>query len=223
MTNIYTIYRATNLVNNKTYVGFDSKWPHRQKDHICKAGKRYYGIFTRALAKHGCDNFVWEILYQSRDGDHTLNVMEGYFIAENQSFGPSGYNLTLGGEGCLGMVQSEETRQKMSVAHKNRSAETRQKMSDNRKGKPRSAETRAKISAANRARGPMSNETRQKISAANKGKTRSAETRSKQGKPISTPFGQFPSTKQAAEHLNISTAAIHRRLNSVNFPEWNYL
>jgi len=119
---IYTIYMATNMVNNKRYIGFDSAWPNRQKDHLKKAfGKynqqnKYY--FHRAIQKHGRDNFEWTVLYQNLDGEHTKNVMENHFIAEYRTFRGfedcNGYNLSLGGDGNLGRRHSAEAVAKVS-------------------------------------------------------------------------------------------------------------
>ena len=171
---MYTIYKATNAVNGKAYVGFDSKWPARQKAHKFAETN---GYFHCAIRKHGFNNFSWEILYQSLDGDHCLSVMEPHFIAEHDTFN-SGYNMTLGGEGRLGQIVSDETRAKMSAAGKGRimSDETREKMSAASKGHIVSDETREKIGAAKQ---NMSVETRAKIGAAHKGKIVSAESRAK--------------------------------------------
>ena len=114
---IYTIYKATNISNGKIYIGFDSNWPSRQKDH-----KRDYLtsnlIFHRAIRKHGWDNFLWEVVYQSTDGEHTLNTMESFFILENNSYvfsqNSNGYNMAKGGGGTLGMKQLESTKRKIS-------------------------------------------------------------------------------------------------------------
>jgi hypothetical protein len=69
------------------------------------------------------------------------------------------------------------------------SAETRAKLSAAHKGKTRSAETRAKISAAKKGK-PLSEETKAKLSAVKKGKPLSEETKAKmsaakKGKPLS--------------------------------------
>jgi len=190
MTNIYTIYKATNLINEKCYIGFDSAWPRRQKVHLSRPTKF---AFSAALQKHGPENFIWEILYQSLDGDHTLNVMEGYFIAENQSFGVGGYNMTLGGEGRLGCIPSAEHRAKNSTANK---------------GKTRSAETRAKMSAANKGK---------KLSAEHIAKRTAAR---KNSKTVSTPFGVFESLARAATELHLHPSTIDFRIKSDKFPEW---
>ena len=57
-------------------------------------------------------------------------------------------NMSDGGEGTSGWVASEETRQKMSDGHQNRSPETRQRMSDAQKGKKHSHEHRQRMSDA---------------------------------------------------------------------------
>nr|QMP83740.1 MAG: hypothetical protein [Caudoviricetes sp.] len=115
--NIYTIYRAVNVINGKSYIGFDSNYPKRIKTHQrdCKKPKT---IFHKALRKYGFENFDWQILYQSYDELHTLNEMEKYFIIEYNTFYFSensfGYNMTLGGEGWLGSKHKEESNLQIS-------------------------------------------------------------------------------------------------------------
>lgn len=149
---IYTIYRATNSVNGKMYIGFDSNWPSRISDH-----KKDYNlsskstiIFYRAIKKYGWDNFKWDILYQSKDSDHTLNCMEEYFIKEYNTYvnlkNNNGYNMTLGGDGTLGLKWSDDSKQKLKKPH---SAERRRKNSEAQTGKKLSASTIDKIKKAN--------------------------------------------------------------------------
>lgn len=95
--NIYTVYKATNTKNNKVYVGFDSYWPNRQKSHE-SASKKWDTKFYRAIRKYGFENFIWEVIYQSLEYEHTLKVMEPFFIHEHDSYN-TGYNATLGGDG----------------------------------------------------------------------------------------------------------------------------
>lgn len=86
-------------------------------------------------------------------------------------------NLTDGGEGECGRVQSDEKRAKLSAAGKNISVETRARRSASAKRRaPMSPETRAKISAAAK---NISPETRAKMSASAKGRVLSPETRAK--------------------------------------------
>lgn len=106
--NIYSIYKATNLINGKIYIGFDSNWPQRMWEHKSpsnyKTGKHK---FYRALRKYGINNFHWEVIYQSQDKQHCLTIMEPFFIKEFDSY-KCGYNSTLGGEGMFGYKHTSD-------------------------------------------------------------------------------------------------------------------
>lgn len=101
-----TIYKATNSINGKSYIGFDSAWPKRKNRHLENANYNREGKFYDAIRKYGWDKFQWEILYQSEDKEHTLNVMETQFIREYNTFN-QGYNMTEGGEGCFGATSNK--------------------------------------------------------------------------------------------------------------------
>ena len=138
---IYSIYRAINLLTNKVYIGFDSKWPKRKHQH--KFSAIYENdtsiIFYNAIRKYGWENFSWEVIYQSLDKEHTLKFMEPFFIKEYNSYvgfkNHNGYNMTIGGDGCPGMIHSVKTKQKHRVItskyHKNLTTEERNKRSKN--------------------------------------------------------------------------------------------
>jgi group I intron endonuclease len=123
-----TIYRATNIVNGKSYIGFDSSWPRRKREHLRisrnPAHKAFHNIFHRAIRKYGTGNFKWEIIYESENSKHTLDVMESRLIQEINThfiYG-NGYNMTLGGEGTLGRTykpHSKKTKSIRSIAMKN--------------------------------------------------------------------------------------------------------
>ena len=99
---IYSIYKATNILTNKSYIGFDSNWPKRKAEHKSAAIRdTSYNKFYNAVKKYGWESFVWEVVYQSTDGKHCLNIMESYFITEYNSLA-DGYNSTKGGESGLG-------------------------------------------------------------------------------------------------------------------------
>lgn len=104
---IYTIYKVTNTINNKIYIGFDSDWPKRIKTHKSDyKRKNKLCRFYSAIIHYGWDNFLWEPIYQSKNKNHTLNEMENYFIEEYRTYigfeDCNGYNMTLGGDGALG-------------------------------------------------------------------------------------------------------------------------
>lgn len=96
MSSIYSIYSAYCVVTKQHYIGFDSKWPKRQQDHKRESQKNNNIKFYNAIKKYGWHNFVWEVIYQSTDGEHCLNVMEEFFINEYDSI-KNGYNIVPGG------------------------------------------------------------------------------------------------------------------------------
>lgn len=160
--NIYSIYKATNLINNKVYIGFDSNWPSRISTHK-SSSKKLNKLFYSAIKKYGWNNFHWEVIYQSIDGNHTLNVMENFFITQYRSYigfnDCNGYNLTLGGDGSFGRIESDETRKKKSESKKGKrrptiSDEQKEKISIAKRGKTwadigRSSYTQKKLSDIN--------------------------------------------------------------------------
>jgi group I intron endonuclease len=194
------IYKATNKINGKAYIGYATSWPMRRKAHENLAGKDG-GYFHNALAKHGVDNFDWFILLS----DATL-ADERQLIEEHGTYWETGkgYNLTRGGEGKLGYVTSEETKRKISEAHKKlpvtperlrilrenarlmrgmrRPTEVCERISKANKGKPKSDEHRKNISLNHASKRPsgayyQSPEFKAKVSAGNRGKIRTPEQR----------------------------------------------
>lgn len=107
------IYKVTNLVNNKIYIGKTILGLNRRmRAHYHEAEKRSYKmVFHDALRKYGKDNFVWEILDTVMLSDLLLDL-EKFYIAKYNSKIPNGYNMTDGGDGMSGYKPSEETRKK---------------------------------------------------------------------------------------------------------------
>jgi len=106
------IYIITNKINGKQYVG----------QTIEKLSKRFYRhsiaktYIGNSIRKNGKDKFSINLLakcYSKRDA----GLKEKYYIEKYNTFG-DGYNLTLGGEGNLGYVPSEETKRKISNSEK---------------------------------------------------------------------------------------------------------
>lgn len=52
----------------------------------------------RAIKKYGPENFVFEVIYQSKEKEHTLLEMEAYFINYYNTM-KAGYNMSIGGKG----------------------------------------------------------------------------------------------------------------------------
>jgi group I intron endonuclease len=114
--NIYTIYKATNNINGKVYIGFDSNWPNRKTSHKRNYKKRNIKFYS-SIKKYGWDNFEWEVIYMSKDGEHCLKIMEPFFIESYNSY-HNGYNMTLGGEGTLGLNHTERHKKYLSDINK---------------------------------------------------------------------------------------------------------
>lgn len=112
---IYSIYKLTNNVNQKIYIGFTKNFKARINKHKFST-KTNSNILYRAIRKYGWDNFKFQIIYQSLYLNYTLRFMENYFIKEYNSIIPFGYNMTYGGEGSIGYIPNQETRKLMSLA-----------------------------------------------------------------------------------------------------------
>ena len=151
------IYKTTNLINGKIYIG---------KHLATKFSLSYKGsgaILKQAFKKYGKENFSCDLLAEATT-EEELNNLEAYWIETLDSRNPEiGYNIVEGGLGTSGYTHSEEAKQKMSEA---------------KKGKSLTPEWKAKIAEAGTKR-TNSEETRKKISESNKGRVFSEESRRK--------------------------------------------
>lgn len=131
------IYVVTCLANNKQYIGktFGSM-VERRKGHIYLANSGCNYAFHRAIRKYGINNFHWEERYVSKD-DKTLLDLEIALISKLKTKCPSGYNMTDGGEGTVGIKRTEEQKNKLRIIHlgKKHSEETKRKLSEHFKGR----------------------------------------------------------------------------------------
>jgi group I intron endonuclease len=189
------IYKATNKINGKVYIGQTTRsLEERIKGHLFDATRNSIFYFHKAIRKYGIENFEWEILCDATGKPKDiLDALEIYYIAKHRLIlgADNMYNMTKGGEGgsVLGRKCSEETKKKMCEAYKKRppnkyhySEETRKKISEANKGKIVSEETRKKMSEAQKGRVYIvSEEARKKMSEANKGKKLSEEHKKKIG------------------------------------------
>lgn len=120
------IYKATNKINGKCYIGQTVKTLNKRiPSHKCDALTRNssYG-FHRALRKYGFDSFTWEILCECETKGE-MNEMEYHYIKQYRSHGSeNGYNMTWGGDGGPIMYGEDnpakrpEVRKKISKALK---------------------------------------------------------------------------------------------------------
>lgn len=118
------IYKFTNLINNKIYIGQTRKqFRERLAQHVWQINNNP-SYFHKALAKYGLSNFDITIL-ETCENPEDLNGLEIYWIDYYKSNDPSnGYNLTSGGSSILynhvnkKHEEKEETRIKRSQSAK---------------------------------------------------------------------------------------------------------
>lgn len=87
------IYKITNKVNHKIYIGQSSQPEERFKQH-CYNLTTYKSLINKAINKYGKENFDFEIIGWFED----YNEKEKYYINYYMSRAPYGYNLREGGE-----------------------------------------------------------------------------------------------------------------------------
>lgn len=93
-----TLYRIFNLINGKSYIGKTYNDPYdRLAEHIRDSNRYQSRPLYRAFAKYGVDNFSFEILLHCEQG--VLETREIEYIEKYNSYGKTGYNATLGGDG----------------------------------------------------------------------------------------------------------------------------
>lgn len=124
------IYKATNIINNKIYIGQTvNTLEHRKNQHFNEAFnlRRKLVYFHEAIRKYGKDAFVFEVI-EEIDNIDELNKRESYWISFYKSTDKKfGYNLDSGGKNCK---KSHETKAKIGIttSKKWKNAETAEKM-----------------------------------------------------------------------------------------------
>jgi len=127
------IYGILNNITGKWYIGQSKNVPRRTMEYLNMKIKSGQKLIYRALKKYGIQNFTCYKLEECKLNE--LSERELYWGSKLNSMCPTGYNLSLGGQG--NKIISEETRLKMSkssIGHKRNmghkhSEETKEKMS----------------------------------------------------------------------------------------------
>lgn len=137
--NKYYIYRITNNINHKTYIG---------QHKYCKSllvDDGYMGsgvILKKAQKKYGIENFTKEIITIAMSRSEA-NVLEKYYIAKERKENTYGcYNIADGGYTSIEFAHTPESIMKALETRKRNgnlkhSEETKRKISEVNKGKKR--------------------------------------------------------------------------------------
>ena len=124
------IYSIRHIASGKRYIGRTIDVVRRWSEHA----RNQTSLIGRAIRKHGIDAFQFEVIGETTK-ERAVEV-ETWHIHCYDCLHPKGYNLLGHGEGCTGHAP-----------------ESRLKMSESQKGRVKSEETRARLSAALSGRG----------------------------------------------------------------------
>lgn len=99
------IYKITNRINGKAYIGKSTDIKYRWLQHLNNTNKsKFQYALACALRKYGKDNFDWEIVECCSESE--LDDKEIFYIAKFNTFNGDhcgwGYNMTRGGDGQSG-------------------------------------------------------------------------------------------------------------------------
>lgn len=94
------IYKITNLINGKVYIGQSINIQKRLNEHKYKAfnegDNSYNCAIHNAFRKYGIENFEFEILEETKQ--ECLDEREIFYIEKYNSLSPNGYNIRFGGQ-----------------------------------------------------------------------------------------------------------------------------
>ena len=242
MERTYCVYKHTNKINGKIYIGITSQRPRKRWD--CGRGYMNNEHFWRAIQKYGWDNFEHEILFDGLSPEDAFEKEQELILKYDSRNYQKGYNNSAGGEGGATGICGENH----PMYGKHHSVETREKLRESHKGVPYSPERYEKFienldrdSLRERAYRTIAgynkgckwdDESNRKRSESNKGKKRSKETKDKIGESHKKSIVQlsldgkwikeWDSIKSASEQLgitgsNISEVCRHLRKTAGGF------
>jgi group I intron endonuclease len=187
----WKIYKITNTINGKIYVGKQST-----------NRKNYYGsgkLIKYAIKKYGIENFTKEIICEVV-GDILGSETEIYWIQKLD--GLNGYNLEIHGNGG-----------EISQRQKIMNSKTVKKLWEDPNSVFNSPEYRKKLSDAGKNR-VWSDETKKKISNGRMGRNNPAAIK------IEVDGIIYETRRDCAKHFGITEPAVTKRCKSKNFDNW---
>lgn len=96
---MYSVYKITNLINQKTYIGssirVEKRWQQHKNDAFNSNNERYNYPLYQAFRKYGLSNFSFEIIQNDFNTIEEMEAYEAIMIKKYNSLTPNGYNQTL--------------------------------------------------------------------------------------------------------------------------------
>lgn len=209
MTPISCIYRITNIITGKFYIGSTNNYAHRKRQHLHDLRNKHHGNthLQSAWNKYGSSAFEFEVL-EKLINVNLLTTREQFWLDSLQACDHKiGYNVSLQANRT---ELAEETKKKIGDANRGRhpSYETRIKIGLASKGRHHSPETCEKIRIASTGR-HLSDEVKQYIRRLKLGKTQSDEHRLKNS------LGHIGHHLSEEHHKKLLLANIGRRNSEV--------
>lgn len=220
---MFYIYQITNKQNGKRYIGktstsVETRWNRHRWDASRPKPPCRHLYF--AINKYGSSSFSVKQI-DCTESEQEANELERLYIGIFQSYKKhKGYNLTLGGEGCLGARHSEEYKENLRRKQKGipPSLQCLQKAWAINTGKPCLEETKKKISEAQKgkprlyARKPHSPEWNKKIGDAQRGDKRPNYRRDVDVDKVIALYLSGKSANQIGIMFGISKDSIRKRI-----------
>lgn len=131
-TNQFSVYKITNNVNGKFYIGITGKGVmHRWRGHVYSAKRKAkHGRFPAAIIKYGKDNFTVELLELYSNSEDCKNA-EIRLIRDLKPH----YNVTAGGDGTTGHRLSDEVKERLRQRMLGRQLNLGRKWTDEQKAR----------------------------------------------------------------------------------------
>jgi len=159
------IYVVVNRVNGLRYVGQSTRFIKRIQEHKTRPWKETRSLLFKAIQEYGFESFEFIIVQRCFDRI-TRNAAEAWWIDSLDTIQPNGYNSRRAGDYRPSNVPwTEEAKKKLSNTLKEKyasgervsirrspSEETKRRMSEAHKGKKQSEDHRRKIGEFNKKR-----------------------------------------------------------------------
>ena len=94
------VYKITNKINNKLYIGITNDYKKRWSNHKCCSSPNM--AIAKAIKKYGVDNFIFEILFSGLSIEEA-EEKEIELISSLNTLVPNGYNVEKGGRYASGL------------------------------------------------------------------------------------------------------------------------